>query len=247
MTVDLRARHSLLSKPLATPLPLEVRPGGAVLECERSGRRYVVYCGHHENSSPHASARLLRKKLRDAREQDEASCEAAPLSGQSLSEQHTAWSSVTEGEDCGDGESVAGCARFGYQLVAYAGRSPVGYCTFVVRIEDAATGRLPSIEIEVLEIWVVPQHRGVGVGAALAESVAQLAVAGLLELESRLSRQRKATLFSLAVLADIHSSSGAHFLHLTVNFLREKIDELGVLFSSGLQHVLFDDIELELR
>jgi hypothetical protein len=34
---------------------------------------------------------------------------------------------------------------------------------------------------------------------------------------------------------------------MTVNFLREKIDELGVLFSNGLQHVLFDDIELELR
>ncbi|BCZ85038.1 hypothetical protein PTKU64_87130 [Paraburkholderia terrae] len=154
---------------------------------------------------------------------------------------------MTEGEDCGDGESVSGCARFGYQLVAYAGRSPVGYCTFVVRIEDAAAGQLPSIEIEVLEIWVVPRHRGVGVGAALAESVAQLAVAGLLELESRLSRQRKATRFSLAVLADIHSSSGAHFLRMTVNFLREKVDELGVLFPGGLQHVLFDDVELELR
>ncbi|BCZ81738.1 hypothetical protein PTKU64_54130 [Paraburkholderia terrae] len=93
----------------------------------------------------------------------------------------------------------------------------------------------------------MPQHRGVGVGAALAESVAQLAVAGLLELESRLSRQHKATLFSLAVLADIHSSSGAQFLNMTVNFLREKIEELGVLFPSGLQHVLFDDLKLELR
>lgn len=247
MTVDPRARHSLLSKPLATPLPLEVQAGKAVLECKRGGRRYVVYCGHHEDSSPDASARLLRKKLHDAREKDEASCEAAPLSGQSLSEQQTAWSSVTEREEHGDGESVSGCARFGYQLVAYAGRSPVGYCTFVVRIEDTVTGQLPSIEIEVLEIWVVPQHRGVGVGAALAESVAQLAVAGLLELESRLSCQRKATLFSLAVLADIHSSSGAHSLHMTVNFLREKFDELGVLSSTGLQHVLFDDIELELR
>jgi GNAT superfamily N-acetyltransferase len=247
MTIDMPARHSLLSKPLATPLPLEVRAGEAVHECKRGGRRYVIYCGHHEGSSPHASARLLREKLRDAREEDEASCEAAPLSGQSLSEQQTAWSSVTEREDYGDGESVAGCARFGYQLVAYAGRSPVGYCTFVIRIEDAATRHLPSIEIEVLEIWVVPQHRGVGVGAALAESVAQLAVAGLLELEARLSRQRKATLFSLAVLADIHSSSGAHFLHMTANFLREKIDELADLFAGGLQHVLFDDIELELR
>lgn len=247
MTFDLRARHSLLSKPLAAPLPLEVQAGGTVLECQRGGRRYVVYCGHHKNSSPHASARLLRKKLRDAREQDEADREAAPLSGQSLSEQHTAWSSVTEGEDYGDGEFVADCARFGYQLVAYVGRSPVGYCTFVVRIEDAATGQLPSIEIEVLEIWVMPAHRGVGVGAALAESIAQLSVAGLVELESRLSRQQEATLFSLTVLADIHSSSGAHFLHMTVNFLREKIDELGVLFSSGLQHVLFEDIELELR
>jgi ribosomal protein S18 acetylase RimI-like enzyme len=247
MTVDLRARHSLLSKPLATPLPLEVRAGEAALECERVGRRYVVYCGHHENSSAHAAVRLLRKKLREAREQDEASYEAAPLSGQSLSDQDSAWSSVTEGEDCGDGESVADGARFGYQLVAYAGRSPVGYCTFVVCIQDAAAGQRPSIEIEVLEIWVAPQHRGIGVGAALAESVAQLAVAGLVGLEGRLSRQRTATLFSLAVVADIHSSSGAHFLRMTVNFLREKIDELGVLFSGGLRYVLFDDIELELR
>lgn len=239
--------NSPLTESLIDPLALAATAGEAVVECVLGGRRYVVYCGHHENSSSHAAVRLLRRKLRDARDDDDASHEASPLSGQSLSAGDTAWSSVTQGEDCGDDEFVAGCARFGYQLVAYSGRSPVGYCTFVVRVEDGSDGQAPSIEIEVLEIWVVPRHRGVGVGASLAEAVAQLAVAGLVELEIRLSRAGLPTLFSFAIGADIHSSSGAHFLRTATSFLREKIDDLSVIFAGGLQHVLFDDIELELR
>ena len=247
MTFELLEHNSTLTDALVCPLPLAARAGEAVLECVRGGQRYVVYCGHHENSSSHAATRLLRKKLRDAREIDEASLDASPLSGQSLSDEHTAWSSVIEREDCGDGEFVPGCARFGYQLVAYAGRSPAGYCTFVVRVEGAGASQPPSIETEVLEIWVAPRHRGVGVGAALAESVAQLAVAGIVELDCQLSAHGAPTLFSFSLCADIHSSSGAQFLRTTTDFLREKVDDIGVLFAGGLRYVLFDDIELELR
>lgn len=248
MPTDLLEVSSQLTESLIDPLPPAATAGEAVLECVRGGRRYVVYCGHHENSSSHTAVRLLRTKLRDARDDDDASYEASPLSGHSLSAGDAAWSSVTLGEDCGDDEFVAGCARFGYQLVAYSGRSPVGYCTFVVRVEDGSDEQAASIEIEILEIWVVTHHRGVGVGALLAEAVAQLAVAGLVELEIRLSRAAGApTLFSFAIGADIHSSSGAHFLRKTASFLREKIGDLSVIFAGGLQHVLFDDIELELR
>jgi ribosomal protein S18 acetylase RimI-like enzyme len=247
MTIELLERNSTLSAALGRPLPLAAQAGEVVLECVRGGRRYVVYCGHHANSSSRATARLLRKKLHDAREIDELSFDASPLSGQSLSDSDSAWSSVTEREDCGDGEFVREGARVGYALVVYAGRSPVGYCTFVMFVEGASTSKSPSIEVEVLEIWVAPLQRGVGVGAALAESVAELTVAGLLELDSRLSVNGAPTLFSFLASADIHSSSGAHYLRTTLGFLREKVDELGVLFAGGLRHVLFDDIELELR
>lgn len=247
MSTDLLEVSSRLTESLIHPLALAVTAGEAILECVRGGRRFVVYCGHHENSSSHTAVRLLRRKLHDARDDDGASYEASPLSGHSLSAGDAAWSSVTLGEDCGDDEFVAGCARFGYQLVAYSGRSPVGYCTFVVRVEDGSDEPAASIEIEVLEIWVIPRHRGVGAGASLAEAVAQLAVAGLVELEIRPSRAGAPTLFSFAIGADIHSSSGAHFLRKTTSFLREKIGDLSVIFAGGLQHVLFDDIELELR
>jgi len=247
MTEDLLDQPTMLIAQLMSPLALAAKSGEAVLECTCEGRRYAVWCGHHERSTAHATVRLLRKKLRDAREEDESLYEAAALSGRSLGPDRTAWSSVTEGEDFGDGEFVQRCARFGYQLVAYAGRSPVGYCTFVVRIEDAFAGRKPVFELEVLEIWVAPKHRGIGVGAALAQAVAQLVVAGLVDLESRLSVDALRVHFDFRVCADIHSSSGAHFLQQTSTYLREGIDELGELFAYGLQFVCFDDIELELR
>lgn len=247
MTEDLLDQPTMLAAHLTSPLALAAKAGEAVLECVRDGRRYVVWCGHHENSTAHGAVRLLRKKLRDAQEEDEALFEAAPLSGQSLGHDQAAWASVTEGEDFGDGEIVLGGTRFGYQLVVYVGRSPVGYCTFVVRIDDAVLGREPVFELEILEIWVVPKHRGRGVGAALSQAVAQLAVAGLVDLESRLSADASPVSFHFRVCADIHSSSGARFLHLTTGYLREQIDELGVLFANGLQFVRFDDIELELR
>ena len=237
----------MLSTQLMSPLALAAKAGEAVLECVCGGRRYVVWCGHHEHSTAQAAVRSLRRKLRDAHEEDEASYEAAPLSGQSLGCDHAAWASATEGEDFGDGEVALRCTRFGYQLVAYMGRASVGYCTFVTRVEDAVFGRKPVLELEILEIWVAPTHRSIGVGAALAQAAARLVVAGLVDLESRLSRDATPVRFEFRVCADIHSSSGAQFLHLTGRYLRENIDELGELFAHGLQFVRFDGVEVELR
>jgi ribosomal protein S18 acetylase RimI-like enzyme len=192
--------------------------------------------------------RSLRRKLRESRAEDEEGEDVTTLSGQSLAEENAAWSSLTDYEDCGDGEYVSRSVRIGYQLVAYAGRSSVGYCTFVVCIDAGVADKAPSVEVEVLEIWLAPRHRGIGVGDALAEGVAQLSVAGVVAIDRRMNEHKApVTPFRLTVAADVYSSSGARFLGTTAHYVKEELAEPVVKFSQGLRCIAIDDIEVDPR
>jgi GNAT superfamily N-acetyltransferase len=247
MPLNRGKRRLALAQVLKMPLPLSAQAGLLLDEYGRGGRRYTVYCGHREGSSPDATVRLLRRKLRAARASDERSYEAAAIGGRSLSVRDVAWSTLTLQDDRDDEESARAGACFGYQLVVYAGRSPVGFCTFALKVEDASPGGVPLIELDVDEVWVMPAHRGIGVGAAFARTVARLVTEGLVELESRLGEFDAVVEFELRVGAEVHSASGAAFLRAAADSLQEQADELAVLFAGGLQRVLFDEIALEMR
>lgn len=239
---------SPVSRALNAALPLEAKPGQLVFDCTRNEHRYAVFCGHAPTSSANATVNTLRRKLRKFRQEDEAGEDVTTLTGQSLSDHYASWSAVTDAEDYGDGEYATRMVRFGYQLVVYAGRSPVGYCTFVTCIDEGLPSTAPSIEVEVLEIWVAPPHRGIGVGDALAQSVAQLATAGIFALELRLRADAApSTVFRLTVAADIHSSSGAHFLRVTAQRVRDELNSFGEMFPEGLRHVLIDQVDVDPR
>jgi GNAT superfamily N-acetyltransferase len=154
---------------------------------------------------------------------------------------------ATTQEPHGDGHDAPAGVRFGYQLVICAGRSPIGYCTFAFIVEDLRPDGGPLIELDVLETWVAPAHRGLGAGAALAQVVARLAAEGVLELESRLGHYDAEVQFEFRVSGEVYSASGAAFLRATADFLREQVDELAELFAGGLQRVLFDEIALDVR
>jgi ribosomal protein S18 acetylase RimI-like enzyme len=237
-----------VAQSLRAPLPLGTAPGELVLGCTRNRRRYAVYCGHAPGTSAAATVRSLHRKLRESRAEDEEGEDVTTLSGQSLAEEYAAWSSLTDHEDCGDGEYVSTTVRAGYQLVAYTGRSSVGYCTFVVCVDAGVADKAPSIEVEVLEIWLAPRHRGIGVGDALAQGVAQLSVAAVVAIDQRMNEQRAPnTSFRLTVAADVYSSSGARFLGTTAQYIKEQLAELVVLFSTGLRCIAIDDIAVDPR
>jgi ribosomal protein S18 acetylase RimI-like enzyme len=112
--------------------------------------------------------------------------------------------------------AAVGC----YRLIVASGLKPIGYCTFRVEISH-----WQDVEVDIDEVWLARDHRGKGIGQAMADKVADITNFTLQELDARaLANSVKSLKLQVLVGGDVYSRSGESFVQWTCGALKGAID-----------------------
>ncbi|MFM0718239.1 GNAT family N-acetyltransferase [Paraburkholderia strydomiana] len=102
-----------------------------------------------------------------------------------------------------------------YRLIVTDRLTPIGYCTFCIQISH-----WQDVEVDLDEVWLARDYRGKGIGQAMAEKVADIAILTLEELDARVGENSRRQLgLDVYVGGDVYSRSGESFVRCTCDAL----------------------------
>ena len=133
--------------------------------------------------------------------------------------------SVVESE-VGGAARITRTSEMWYRLVVTDGEVPVGFCTWALELSGNAAGTMPEVPVvvEIGEVWLAPEYRGLGIGRAMADRVVHLLAQTLLELDGRLSANVAGLVsVEIEVGADVYSDSGADFICRVARIAKEQL------------------------
>lgn len=114
-----------------------------------------------------------------------------------------------------DDDGPMSAADVSYRLIVTDALKPIGYCTFCIQIS-----RWQQAEVELDEVWLARDYRGKGIGQAMADKVADIAIFTLEELDARVRQNSKRPLkLEVHVGGDVYSRSGESFVTCTCDGL----------------------------
>ncbi|WP_155637461.1 GNAT family N-acetyltransferase [Burkholderia cepacia] len=150
---------------------------------------------------------MLRRRVRADKKRYPAGDGYTPLAGNGL---HAARQTLSKSRDTKAGyephpEFVA---QVQYRLIVTDHLDPIGYCTFCIAISD-----WHDVEIDIDEVWLDRRYRSQGIGQAMADKVARIALSTMRELDTRVSEHcTKKLKLDVLVGGDVYSESGASFV-----------------------------------
>lgn len=230
MTTTPRRLLDIVRSAMAEPLHLPLSAGAPIYEYERRSLigardRWIVSTGTAPGWRTSETCRALKASLKTALKADQKSeFEFSGLAGHALTHRMGA-SSVCE-RIAPDEPYAATVLRTYYVLVLSNRVGPVGFCAFAVKLEWSDGDESVEFEIEVLEVFIEPAHRGRRHSHGFCEVVAQFAINALEEFNDRLyaggARFTKGV--SLNVVGDVESLSGERFL-LSIKKILDRREE----------------------
>jgi GNAT superfamily N-acetyltransferase len=107
-----------------------------------------------------------------------------------------------------------------YRMVVTDNLNPIGYCTFFLQIS-----KWQDIEVELDEVWLARDYRGLGIGYFMADKVAEITTLTIRELDQRARDHRTSRLtLALAVGGDVYSHTGESFVRCVYRSLRSEVE-----------------------
>lgn len=202
---------------MAEPLHLPLSSGVPIYEYNglsaRSHSRWTITIGTTPGWPTAETCHVLETKVKKAWPVDqESELEFSGLAGKTLSNSMDA-SSERMDNSLDDLHFAVGL-RTCYVLILSDHRGPIGFCAFAVNLESFAHQELVDFEIEVLEVFIEPEHREGGHSHGFCVVIAQFAINALGEFNDRLftAGVRFAEGIILKIVGDVESRSGARFL-----------------------------------
>ncbi|MDW9243626.1 hypothetical protein [Burkholderia cepacia] len=205
-------------------------------------RRFDVYCDQAPEKDTVQTADTLLRKLRASRAYDAAEEGSSQLAGHELKPEYgsTACRISTE-----DGHTV----RMQYRLILCFVSRVIGYLTFGLTFDDGSVGSRPAFFVELGEVWIEPKFRHQGLGPDFAQSVANLVLDALTELDKRLAEQgvspEKPLTLDWYLGAEAYSLSGKLFVESVGDALCCALDDAVV--ENTLPHLKFGSACIEPR
>ncbi|BFG81423.1 hypothetical protein PTKU46_94570 [Paraburkholderia terrae] len=212
-----RTVNETIQSAMTEPLHLPLSAGVPIYEhggpSTRLRSQWTVTFGTAQGWSTSKTCRTLKAKVKRAWAIDqESELEFSGLAGKTLSNRMSASSERTDNSF--DRRQFAAGLRTSYVLILSDQQEAVGFCTFAVDLNYCAADEQFEFEVEVLEVFIEPKHRGGCRSHYLCIVIAQFAINALEEFNCRLFKAgaRFAEGITLKIVGDVESRAGERFL-----------------------------------
>jgi ribosomal protein S18 acetylase RimI-like enzyme len=214
--------NKLLNAILSEPLLMDLSPAftglKSLVATDHDDSFIAIYVEPPDAPGLHQLLSVLQEKLDCERKDDVRSSRYATLTGAGL-KLSKATSSVVDDIRDEPEDAPELYADIQYRMFVVDGLRPVGYCCFTVKVTP-----WEGFEVDLDEVWLDGPYRGHGIGSALANKVAAMAMFSLRELDAKaFERLDEVLKLPIVVGGDVYSKSGEQFVENVANIRKRAI------------------------